>query len=185
MEVQGETIRFVIEYDPDELIRPLVFYVDREPWYQRVLDKPQGVILNFLGAVVVLYFLDLVTLTSVLLAAVAAVAVAAFAPTAVIHSLSALALHVHQKYRAQMEKVPPQRYEFEFGPEGIKSRYQRDVEMTEWSDVTKAIESELDILIWHHEKSSYIFPKRIFQDFDELATFKNFIRSNIGERADF
>jgi hypothetical protein len=185
MEFEGDTITLEIEYDPDELLRPFVFYLKREPWHHRVICRPQAVILNFLGGLAVLYFLDLISVTSVILAAIVAVLVSAFAPATIFLTAATFVSYLQHRYSSQFEKVRKLKYKFIFGPDGIRVEQGRDVEMTAWFDITEAIESELDVLLWHHEQSAYIFPKRIFQDFDELSHFKTFICDRIGERASF
>lgn len=185
MEVVGDTIVLEIEYDSDELIRPILFYINREPWHRRILNEPQKPILNFLGALTVLYFLDLISVSSVILAAAISVMVSGFASVAFFEWAGSFVGYLQAQYRTQFEKAPKLTYKFEFDDQGIRTESQGDVEIVTWTDIREADEKPLDILLWLRESDVYIFPKRIFQDFDELTYFKNFVRDRIGERATF
>ena len=54
-----------------------------------------------------------------------------------------------------------------------------------WTDVFEAIETESDLIIFYDEGGAYLFPKRIFQEFDEMNSFKTFITQKIGNQAIF
>src|SRR5687767_14264613 len=174
MQVDGDTIIIEVAYDSEEVIRPLLFQMWSTPWYRRISDAPHSVVINFLAGLAVLYFLGLVSPTSVLIAAAAAVFVSAFVNFAVFELLSMFVMFIEGKYRDKLAHVPRLTYRFVLGPVEIRKEYRGDIDILPWLDITTAVETEHDILVSH-----YSFPKRIFQDFEELAYFKNFIRGKI------
>ena len=178
----GDTIILEIEYDSEELLRPMLHQMKSRSLYQRLIDSRYTVFLNFLGALAVLYWLDLVSVKSVLLAAGAAVIVSGFVAPAAFEFFAFCATFLEHKYLSHVRKPP---YRFVLSAAGIRREYQAEVDMSAWPDISSAIETEADILLSHHGLVSYFFPKRIFQDFNELAYFKNFIRDRIGDRAAF
>jgi len=182
VEINGDTIILEIEYDGEDLLRPMLLQMKSRSLYQRLIDARYTVILNFLGAFAVLYWIDLVSLKSVLLAAGAAILVSGFVAPTTFEWFAFFATFLEHKYFRHVRKPP---YRFILSPAGIRREYQADVDMSAWPDISSAIETEADILLSHHGSMFYFFPKRIFQDFNELAYFKNFIRDRIGDRAEF
>ncbi|MEO8573220.1 MAG: YcxB family protein [Pyrinomonadaceae bacterium] len=185
MQIRDETIIFEIEYDAEELLRPMIFQMKSRSWYRRLIDARSSVVINFVAALAVLYWLDLVSFRSVLLSAAAAVFVSGFAAIPVFEYLSAFATFLEHKYRDRYAHIAKPAYNFNFSPTGIRRQYQDTVDMSEWTDIESAVETEEDILLSHRDRKAYFFPKRMFQDFNELAYFKNFIRDRIGDRAEF
>ena len=185
MESDGESIILEIEYDSEELLRPMLLQMKGRWVYRRLIDARHTVILNFLGALAVLYWLDLISVRSVLLAAGAAIFVSGFVATSGFEYLGAIATFFENKYRESRPNFTKPSYRFILSLDGIRREYQTDVDMAAWPDISSATETEADIMLSHHGSMSYFFPKRIFQDFNELAYFKTFIRDRIGDRAKF
>ncbi len=99
--------------------------------------------------------------------------------------LGHLATFLERKYREKYNKVSRLKYKFVLDDLGIPKESNPDVELSRWSEIKSAFETEQDILLSHYQVNGYYFPKRIFEDFDEMAYFKNFIRQRIGDRARF
>jgi hypothetical protein len=182
MEIDGDTIILEIEYDDEEILRPLQYRIKDRPLFSRMAAEPRVIVFNFLGGLAVLYFLDLMSLRSIIIAAGAAIFVSAFASVALLDRATALIALIQQKYRDRGDRRCV--YRFVLSTEGIKREGVRKAEASAWPDIRSAIETEQDILVLQNDGPVYSFPKRIFQDFHDLAYFKNFIRDRIGDRAE-
>ena len=184
MEIDGDTIILEIEYDSDEMLRPLLYRIKGRALYRRLIDTPQTMLPNFLGALTVLYFLDLMSVRSIIIAAGAAIFVSAFVSASLLDRLAALVAFTKRKYIDGRKDGHPG-YRFVISPDGISKECHQKVDTSAWPQIESATETEQDILISHYDRTDYFFPKRIFQDFNELVYFKNFIRDRIGDRATF
>src|SRR5215218_1690959 len=159
MEVQGDTLIIDIEYDTEELLQPILHKMKSRSWYRRLIDARFKVGLNFLAALAVLFWLDLVSVRSVLLAAVAAIVVSGIVPTVLLEGLAEFGKLLEHKYRERFADTQKPSYRFTLSPAGIRREYQQNVALWAWPDVESAIETEQGILLSHYDPTGYLFPK--------------------------
>lgn len=192
METTSRSIRFEVDYLAEETIRQVLVGMKRIPWYRRVLRGLPQLLLTFIFFIAALYFFVGLSAVSVLLAAALAIMERGFISLYVFEWFSWVTLYVEKKAEAKYGIAPTVLTKFEFSDLGITvdhgsqncitkwSNY-----ITNWSDVFEAIETESDLIIFYDEGGAYLFPKRIFQEFDEMNSFKNFVTQRIGNRAIF
>ncbi len=139
-----------------------------------------------------LYFFVGLSAVSVLLAAALAIVVRGFLSLYVFEWISWGAIYFEKRAKVMHGIAPTFLTKFEFNDLGITvdhvdqsfiTKYSHSV--TKWTDVFEAIETESDLIIFYDEGGAYLFPKRIFQEFDEMNSFKTFITQKIGNRANF
>jgi hypothetical protein len=192
METTSRSISFEVDYFGEESLRQILVGMNRMPWYRRILVGRLQLFLTFIFFTATLYFFVGLNAASVLLAAAMTLAVRAFISFYVFEWISWGAIYFEKRAKVMHGIAPTFLTKFEFNDLGITvdhvdqsfiTKYSHSV--TKWTDVFEAIETESDLIIFYDEGGAYLFPKRIFQEFDEMNSFKTFITQKIGNQAIF
>ena len=185
MEIADEVIILFVDYEGEDIVRPLLLSMKRVPAYKRLLRAPHTVFVTFLLCLIVLYFVGWISFGFVLLAAIVSILVSAFVNPILFELLAKLTASAESRFRKNNPKLPRLGYKFVLNNGGITKEWNHNISISNWTEIREAIETEEDITLSHYDGSEDYFPKRVFNEFDELVHFKNFIRQRISNRAKF
>ena len=186
MEVGENFITFEVEYKGEGIIRQLLLGVKHDPWYKLILKAPYNILVIFIACLILIFAFGWLNVWSALLAFVFAIVLRAFFIPYLIERLSELIVFYERKVKSESGFVAPtHKVKFLFNDIGVTIESESMNQVTVWDKVTGAAESERDIVLYYSDPLPYLFPKKIFQTFDELYFFKEFISHNIGARAAF
>ena len=138
MLITEDNISFAVEFDADEIIRPIILGMRRIPWYRRVTNFPPNLVITFAICVGIFYLLNQVSLVTLFLSAVFAVVETAFISIYVFEKLSRIGVFLENKYKSELRHVPRPSTDYVLDDSGITINSGGSQRSTKWAEIDEA-----------------------------------------------
>jgi hypothetical protein len=87
------------------------------------------------------------------------------------------------KYQMKKEKAFASTRRFQFSDAGLTVSIPGQSTVTDWANISKAVETNWAIMLYESQSRAYPIPKRCFGEGDQLNRFRQLLIRRLGERA--